>query len=161
LPFQSPKFREDVGYGRRVRRLHSVLGGLAGGVHLQQYTHPPAALAADPIQRLCDGDAIHGVNEVRDRGRFGRLVALQRTDQVPAAGRIDRGRLGHHFLDTILTDVGDSARNDLAHHVGRKGLGHGHNRDRAGLTSRTPRGGGDAIPDRFNSGCDGVHSRPT
>ena len=95
------------------------------------------------------------------RSRFAGLVALQRTDQVPAAGRIDFGGLGHHFLDTVLADVGDPARDDPAHHVGGKGLGHGHNRDRAGLTPGALESAGNTLLHRLDPVGNGVHSRPT
>src|SRR5204862_2479452 len=106
---------------RRFRWGDAALGRLPRYVHLDadlQLVSPGAARFREPPSDFRTVDRVHPVEALGDRAR---LVALDRTDEVP--GEPERGELADLFdalLSVVLAEVAQSRLRSLAHGFRRK-----------------------------------------
>ena len=106
-PQAEPRQRSDCVRERRRRRgRRSALRRLAAHVHLHadlQGRQARGPLHRETLRDLQAIDRVHPVEALRDRAR---LVALERSDEVPdEVALVERGELGERLLEVVFAEV--------------------------------------------------------
>jgi hypothetical protein len=105
--------------------LDTVLGLLAGGVHLDQHSDAQVHLSAAILDFLCEMQRVYALDDVEEFEGSLCLVGLEAAHQMPRCGRRDLRFLGLGFLNPVLTNVGDAGSDCLVNLSGSVRLGYG------------------------------------
>jgi hypothetical protein len=144
---------------RRFQRQDSGLLRFLAGVHLDEQIVPALQPRHLRGQRVRDLVAVDAVDHIKQRDGIGRLVRLQRSDQVePGSGELlpQRPPFGHRLLNAVLAEITVAGLKERPDNVCGEGLGDDDKPDAARIALRLARSALDPSSD-FHEALDGCH----